>query len=177
MAFLIARISGFAIGLVFALVAFILQLLIRKKNLPPLALRIISVLGAAGGLYLFVSTLQNVLKYTIGLSSILTVFAPLLVYAIVLTLHFIIVFTSASRPKAWRVFSSTLTVSVVVSIQLGFALFNLIRNWNNLSRGMMEFLYLQLVGLALIVFTALLFWINFAGARKFVVPPAVPVSA
>jgi hypothetical protein len=177
MGFLIARISGFAIGVVFALVAFILQLLIRKKNLPVRAVRIISAIGALGGIYLFVSTLGNVLKYDIGLSSIITVFSPLLVYALVLTLHFIIIFTSAGHPKAWRVFSSTLTVSMVVSIQLGFALFNLIRNWNNLSRGMLEFLYLQLVGLILILITAVLFWIGFAGTRKFIVPSTVPASA
>jgi hypothetical protein len=166
MGFLIARISGGAIGLVLALFAFIVQVLIRRKKLPALLVRIISGIGAVGGIYLFAATVQNILKYTIGLSSLLTVFAPLLVYGVVLTVHFIVLFTG--KPKSRLTASSTLTVSAVVSVQLGLALFNLIRNWNNLSHGMKEFLYIQLIGLFTIILTALLFWLSFFRTKKFI---------
>ncbi|MDR1930910.1 MAG: hypothetical protein LBQ44_09835 [Treponema sp.] len=167
MGFLIARISGGAFGVVLALAAFILQLLIRRKNLPALWIRIIAAAGAAGGVFLFAATLRNVLRYAPGISSLITVSVPLLGYALALIVHFVLIFSSAGRPKALRVLSSTLAAALILTLQLGLSLFNLLRNWNNLNRGMKEFLYIQLLALVFIVLSALLFWINFGKARKF----------
>jgi hypothetical protein len=170
MGFLIARISGSALAAVLALIAFILQLLIRKDKLPALWVRVISGLGAVGALYVLIATIGNVLKYTIGVSSLLTVFVPLLVHALVLAVYFALVFSTAKwreASKPYRIARPTLAVAVVVSIQLALGLFNLIRNWNNFTHGMIEFLYIQLVYLILIVISVTLFWINFAQTKKF----------
>jgi hypothetical protein len=165
--FLIARISGSAEGLFFALYAFILHLLIGKiKKFPPLAARILAAIGALGGLFIFISTLRNVLTYAIGVSSIITVFTPILLYAAALIIHFILLFLTANRPGAARVTGSALAAALALSLQLALAAFNLIRNWNNLNRGMKEFLYIQLLSFALILISAVLFWIVFALAKK-----------
>jgi hypothetical protein len=174
MGFLIARISGSAIAAVLALIAFVLQLLFRKsKPLPASLVRVISGLGAAGALYVFAATVGNVLKYTPGVSSLLTVFLPLLAYALALAVHFIIVFVTANwrtkgddARKPRSIAFSTLAASIIVSIQLALALFNLIRNWNNFTHGMIEFLYIQLVYLILIIISVVLFWINFAKSNR-----------
>jgi hypothetical protein len=129
-------------------------------------------LGAVGALYVFAATVGNVLKYTPGVSSLITVFLPLLAYALALAVHFVIVFSTANwrkgndAHKPQGIAFSTLAVSIVVSIQLALALFNLIRNWNNFTHGMIEFLYVQLVYLILIIISVVLFWINFAKSKN-----------
>jgi hypothetical protein len=171
MNFLIARISGSALAAVLALIAFVLQLLVRKDKLqgsllPTLWIRIISGVGAAGALYIFAATIGNMLKYPIGTSSLITVFAPLLAYTLALTVHFALVFLAAKTPKPGRVTRTTLVAAVIVSIQLALGLSNLIRNWNNFTHGMVEFLYIQLVYLVVVVISATLFWISFFKSKK-----------
>jgi hypothetical protein len=167
MGFLIVRISGSALTAVLALIAFVLQLLIRKNKLPALWVRIISGLGAAGALYVIAATIGNVIKYASSVSSILTVFLPLSVYALAMAVHFMLVFSAAKTPKLRRIALSTLAAAGIVSIQLALGLFNLIRNWNNFTHGMIEFLYIQLVYLALVAISVTLFWINFFKTKKF----------
>jgi hypothetical protein len=176
----IARISGGALGVIFALLAFILQWLIRRSKLPALGVRIISAAGAIGGIYIIAATVRNLLRYAAGVSSIITVSAPFLAFALALTVHFILILLnapdlSAPDPKPRRILSSNLTVALLVSLQLAFALFNLIRNWNNLTHGMKEFLYLQLLALVFIIITALLFWISFGKTKAFAKKSAVRV--
>jgi hypothetical protein len=171
--FLIARISGSAIGLIVALYAFVLQILNRRGKLPPIAVRVLAFVGVLGGLFIFLSTLRSVLTYAIGASSIITVFAPILVYAAALIVHFVLVFLAVpktgqehSGAPALRVSGSTLAVAVAVSLQLALAVFNLIRNWNNLNRGMKEFLYIQALSFVLILISAVFIWIAFTLTKK-----------
>ncbi|MDR3283878.1 MAG: hypothetical protein LBS97_01720 [Treponema sp.] len=167
MGFFIARFSGSSLAAVLALIAFVLQLLIRKKKLPVLWIRIISGLGAAGALYVLGATIGNVLKYPIGVSSLITIFAPLSAYTLALAVHFALIFLAAKTPKTSRVTYTTLAAAVVVSIQLALGLFNLIRNWNNFTRGNSQFLSIQLVYLVVVVISVALFWINFIKTKTF----------
>jgi hypothetical protein len=166
MAFFLARVSGGALGVIFALLAFILQWLIRRFKLSVPLTQIISAIGAIGGIYIIVTTVRNLLRYAAGISSIVTVWTPFLAFALGLTVHFILIFLSAPDPKSRRILGSNLAVAALVSLQLAFALFNLIRNWNNLTRGMKEFLYIQLLALVFIIISALLFWISFGKTMR-----------
>jgi hypothetical protein len=166
MGFLIARISGSAVAVVLALIAFVLQLLVRKGRLPVPGVRIIAGLGAAGALYVLGATIGNVLKYTIGVSSLLTVFLPLAAYSLALAVHFALVFSTAGT-KSWLVTDSTLAAAAIVSLQEALGLFNLLRNWNNFTHGMIEFLYIQLAYLVVVAVSVALWWITFATTKKF----------
>jgi hypothetical protein len=165
MAFFIARISGGALCLVFTLLAFVLQRLIGKSKLSALTVRIISAIGIAGGLYIITAAVRNLLRYPAGISSVITVWAPLLLFALGLALHFALVLWDAPSPNSGRMPVFNLTAALPASLQLAFALFNLIRNWNNLTRGMKEFLYIQLLALAFIAVNTILFWISYRKAR------------
>jgi hypothetical protein len=164
MGFFIARVTGALAGFLLALLSFFIQVAVRgaarKKRSPPLVLRLVAVLGVAGGGYIIVSTIVNLAKYGSGLASILTVQAPLLLYALALAVHFVFL---ALRPAAQSLVANrtNLAVLCVALLQLALFLFNLARNWNNLTHGMMEFLYIQLLLLVLTALTALFFWISF----------------
>jgi hypothetical protein len=169
MGLFIARISDGALGVLFVLLAFVLQALIRRSKLPALGVRILSAAGALGGAYSIIATVRNLLRYAAGVSSIVTVSIPFLAFVLALTIHFLIIFSSAPNPKVWRLPYSGLAVAILSSLQLAFALCNLTRNWNNLTRGgMKEYLYLQLLALAFIIIDVLLFWIIFGKTRNFV---------
>jgi hypothetical protein len=166
MGFLIARISGSAVAVVLALIAVVLQLLVRKGRLPVLGVRIISGIGTLGALYVLGATIGNVLRYTIGVSSLLTVFLPLVAYSLALAVHFALVFATANTAKHWLVTDSILAAAAIVSLQLLLGLFNLLRNWNNFTHGMIQFLYIQVVYLVVVVVSVALLWVTFAKAKK-----------
>ncbi|MDR0707584.1 MAG: hypothetical protein LBF60_06890 [Treponema sp.] len=174
MGLFIARISGGALGALFVLFAFALHTLIRRTKLSAVWLRILSAAGALGGAYIIIAAVRNLLRYAAGVSSVITVSAPFLAFAVALTIHFLIILSTAPNPRVWRLPYSGLAVAILSSLQLAFALFNLIRNWNNLTRGgMKEYLYLQLLALAFIIIDVLLFWIIFGKARNFVKTAAI----
>jgi hypothetical protein len=164
----IARISSSALGVLFVVFAFILQILFRRTKLPVIGLRILSAIGIIGGAYIIASSIRNLLRYATGVSSIVTVSAPFLAFALALTIYFLVILLSASNPRVWRIPCSGLTVAILASLQLVFALFNLIRNWNNLTRGgMKEYLYIQLLALVFIIVDVLLFLIIFIRTKQF----------
>ncbi|MDR3146700.1 MAG: hypothetical protein LBU21_10510 [Treponema sp.] len=182
MGLFIARISGGALGVLLIVFAFVLQILFRRTKLPVIGLRILSAIGIIGGVYIIFSSVRNLLRYTAGVSSVVTVSAPFLAFALALTIHFLMILLSASNPRVWRIPCSGLTVAILASLQLVFALFNLIRNWNNLTRGgMKEYLYIQLLALAFIVVDVLLSLILFVRTKQFAEtagtePPALRIQ-
>jgi hypothetical protein len=139
MGFIVSRIVGPAIGLVLALAAFILQLLIRKGKLPAIVTRIIAAVGLAFSGYTVGYTAANLLKYPSRLSRIITVSAPLILYTLSAAVLFCIIFLNPQKPKP-AVAAANLAVTLFAGLQFCLLTFNLIRNWKNLTVGMVEWL-------------------------------------
>lgn len=169
MGLFIARISGGALGVLFTVLAFVLQVFIRRGKVPLVALRVFSAAGVAGSIYIIFITVQNLLRYAGGVSSIVTVSAPFLAFVVALTIHFFVILLSLPKVRGKGLLNSVLVTALLASLQGAFALFNLMRKWNNLTRGgMKEYLYIQLLALAFIIIDILLFWINFRKMQSFI---------
>lgn len=169
MGLFIARISGGAGGVLLALFAFILRILVRRSKLPLIWLRLLSAAGVLGGAYIIFATVRNLLRYSSGVSSLITVSAPFLAFVLALSVHFLVLLLNAQNPGGWRIPYSCLVTAILASVQLALALSNLGRNWNNLTRGgMKEYLYIQFLALGFIIIDALLFWIGFLKTRGFI---------
>jgi hypothetical protein len=155
MDFFIARVSGALLGLVLALLTFVMEAILRarrRKNATAPAgpgLPVFSTLGAAGALYVFVSTVLNLVKYRSGVSSIATVSAPLLLFSAALTANFIVLFVSAVKPDTRRLAVSGFWAALASALQFALLAFNLALRWNNFTRGMAEYLYIQILLLAI----------------------------
>jgi hypothetical protein len=172
MGFFIARVSGALLGLVLALLAFVLEAVLRarlrKNNAVPAGpgLRLFSVLGAAGALYIFISTALNLVKYRSGISSIVTVSAPLFLVSVSLAANFIVLCVDAAKGKIRRLAVSGLCAALASALQFALLAFNLVLRWNNFTRGMAEYLYIQILLLALAVIDSGLFFITFFRLKK-----------
>ncbi|MDR1128157.1 MAG: hypothetical protein LBL20_02505 [Treponema sp.] len=168
MGFFIARVSGALLGLVLALLAFVLQTVLRarlRKNdaaqIGP-GLTVLSVLGAAGAVYIFVITVLNLLKYRSGLGSIATVSAPLLLFSAALAANFaIMLFAGPSKPDTGRLALSSFAAALAGALQFALLILNLGLRWNNFTRGMAEYLYIQVLLLAIAAINTGLFFITF----------------
>jgi hypothetical protein len=167
MGFFIARVSGALLGLVLALLAFVLQTVLRarlRKNdaarIGP-GLTVFSVLGAAGAVYVFVITVLNLLKYRSGLSSIATVSAPLLLFSAALAANFTMLFVGAAKPDTGRLALSGFASALTGALQFALLILNLGLRWNNFTRGMPEYLYIQVLLLAIAAINTGLFFITF----------------
>jgi hypothetical protein len=159
MGIFIARVSGELVALVLALVSFFLQLLVRRKHLPQTAIRIVAGIGAAGGVFIICNTVLGLLTYGARLSSIITVTAPLFLFAVAVAAHFVILAARAKPPAL------NIAPAIAATLQLAFFLFNTIRNWNNWTHGMREFFYLQILLVVLSAVVALLFWLSYRKER------------
>jgi hypothetical protein len=167
MGFFIARVSGALLGLVLALLAFVLQTVLRarlrKKGAVPAgpALAVFSALGAGGAVYILVTTALNLLKYRSGLSSIATVSAPLLLFSAALAANFIVLFAGAAKPDTGRLAVSGFVAALASALQFALLILNLGLRWNNFTRGMAEYLYIQVLLLAIAAINTGLFFIAF----------------
>ena len=172
MGFFIARVSGALLRLILALLTFVLQAVLRarlrKNGAAPAGpgLPVFSTLGAAGARYIFVSTELNLIKYRSGVSSIATVSAPLLLFSAALTANFIVLFVSAVKPDTRRLTVSGLCAALASALQFTLLAFNLALRWNNFTHGMAEYLYIQILLLALAAINAGLFFIIFFKLKK-----------
>jgi hypothetical protein len=164
--FIISRISGGALGIVLALAAFILQLLIRRVKFPALAVRIIATASTITAVYTAVITIQNLLKFPPRISSLITVSLPLLLYILGLAALFVLLFIRPQESRSIKTAHANGAVAIIAAVQFAFLLFNLIRNWNNFTRGMLEFLYIQILLLVITGITVLLFWLSYRASRK-----------
>jgi hypothetical protein len=173
MGFFIARVSGALLGLVLALLAFVLQAVLRAglrkrgavKTGP--ALLLFSVLGAAGAFYILAATVLNLIKYRSGVSSIVTVSAPLLVFSAALGANFIALCVCADKPGARPLAVSGLWAALASALQFALLVLNLALRWNNFTRGMAEYLYIQILLLAVTAISTGLFFIGFFKMKKF----------
>jgi hypothetical protein len=156
MGIFIARVSGELVALVLALLSFFLQLLMRRKHQPQTAVRVVSGIGAAGGVFIIGNTISGLLTYGSRLSSIITVTVPLFLFAIAVAAHFVILAVRGAKPPALNI-----VPALASTLQLAFFLFNTVRNWNNWTHGMREFFYLQIVLVVLSAVVALLFWLSY----------------
>ncbi|MDR2433839.1 MAG: hypothetical protein LBD47_04660 [Treponema sp.] len=172
MGFFIARVSGALLGLVLALLAFVLQALLRArlwKNNPVPAgpgLRLFSVFGVVGALYVFISTTLNLVKYRSGLSSIVTVSLPLLLFSASLAANFVVLCVDAAKGDIRRLTVSGLCAALASVLQFMLLAFNLVLRWNNFTHGMAEYLYIQILLLALAAINAGLFFSGFLRLKK-----------
>lgn len=172
MGFFIARVSGALLGLVLTLLAFVLEAVfragLRKNGAVPIGpgLRLFSALGAAGALYIFISTALNLIKYRSGISSIVTVSAPLLLFSVSLAANFVALLANAARPDIRRLAVSGLCAALASALQFALLVLNLGLRWNNFTRGMAEYLYIQILLLAVTAIDTCLFFITFLKLRK-----------
>ena len=172
MGFFIARVSGALLGLVLVLLAFVLEAVLRarlrKNNAVPAGpgLRLFSALGAAGTLYIFISTALNLVKYRSGISSIVTVSAPLLLFSVSLAANFVVLWVDAVKADIRRITVSGLCAAIASALQFALLAFNLALRWNNFTRGMAEYLYIQILLLTLAAINAGLFFIIFFKLKK-----------
>ncbi|MDR1127747.1 MAG: hypothetical protein LBL20_00410 [Treponema sp.] len=167
MGFFIARVSGALLALVLALLAFVLQAILRaglrKNGAAPAGpgLPVFSAIGAAGALYVFAATVLNLIKYRSGISSIVTVSAPLLLFSAALTVNFIVLFAGAAKPDMRRLAVSGFWAALAAALQFALLVFNLVLRWNNFTRGMAEYLYIQILLLVVAAISTALFFITF----------------
>jgi hypothetical protein len=171
MGFFIARVSGALLGLGLTLLAFVLQALLRarlRKNSAVLAgpgLRLFSALGAVGAVYVFITTILNLIKYTSGASSIVTVSAPLLLFSAALAAHFAALCAGPvkadTRRYAGRLAVFGLSAALASALQFALLALNLALRWNNFTRGMAEYLYIQILLLAIAAINTGLFFVVF----------------
>ncbi|MDR2245358.1 MAG: hypothetical protein LBE17_01585 [Treponema sp.] len=159
-------------GLVLVLLAFVLEVVLRvrlRKNNPVPAgpgLRSFSVLGAAGALYVFINTALNLTKYRSGISSIVTVSAPLLLFSVSLAANFVVLWVDAVKADIRRLTVSGLCAALASALQFTLLAFNLALRWNNFTHGMAEYLYIQILLLTLAAVNAGLFFIIFFKLKK-----------
>ncbi|GHT80093.1 hypothetical protein FACS1894130_10660 [Spirochaetia bacterium] len=165
MGFIIARVAGVAIGLALALAAFILQLLIRKVKLPVIVTRIIAAAGLVFSLYTVITTVVNLLKFHSRLISVITVSAPLILYALGAAILFCVIFLNPHKPKP-AVVTVNLAVTLFACLQFCLHIFNLVRNWKNFSVGMTEWRTIQILVVVIAAVTLLLFVFSYRGVRR-----------
>jgi hypothetical protein len=172
MGFFIARVSGALLGLVLALFAFVLEAVfrarLRKNKAVPVGpgLRLLSMFGAAGALYVFISTALNLVKYRSGLSSIVTVSLPLLLFSVSLAANFFVLCVDTAKEGLRRLAVSGLCAALASALQFTLLAFNLALRWNNFTHGMAEYLYIQILLLALAAINSGLFFIIFFRLKK-----------
>jgi hypothetical protein len=172
MGFFIARVSGALLGLVLTVLAFVLQAVLRarpRKNAAAVAapaLSLFSALGAAGALYVLLATTLNLIKYRSGASSIVTVSAPLLLFSAALAANFVVLFIAAAKADARRLVVSGLAAALASALQFALLALNLALRWNNFTHGMSEYLYIQILLLAIAAIDTGIFFIIFVKRKK-----------
>jgi hypothetical protein len=172
MGFFIARVSGALLGLVLVVLAFVLQAVLRarlrKNSVVPSGpgLKLFSALGAAGAFYIFISTALNLIKYRSGVSSIVTVSAPLLLFSVALAANFVVLCVNQAKGDIRRLAVSGLCAALASALQFALLAFNLALRWNNFTHGMAEYLYIQILLLALAAINTGLFFIIFFKLKK-----------
>jgi hypothetical protein len=168
MGFFIARVSGALLAFVLSLFALVLRGLLRgrlkNKKGESAVFSVFAALGAAGAVYIAAAAIINLFKYASGSSSIATVTAPLLLFAVLLAVHFALLCGRQRRPGLLA--ASSLWAALAALLQCALLLFNLVLRWNNFTRGMLEYLYIQILISALSAGTAFMFLFGFFSLKK-----------
>jgi hypothetical protein len=146
------------VGIVLILIAFFLQGSIRKRGQGGIIARIISAIGALGSVYFIYLNVTRLIaapgKQT-SAAAILTVHVPVTLLSVGLLALFVILFLKKSV-NSEAILKLDLALLVIVILQLALYVFNLVTHWGNLSHGMTEFLYVQIILIVIAAVSVLL---------------------
>jgi hypothetical protein len=166
MGLFLARVTGPLVGLALAVFSFVFQAVLRRraaKGRPVgrAAAYIAARAGGAGAVYFIVLSAVNFVRYTPGISSIILVSAPLLIYGAAILAHFELLAWGGLSGRGGP--TGNYAAAVASALQSVLLIFSLVTRWRNFTTGMSVYLYLLLADIFIAGAGCVLFFVS---ARK-----------